>query len=73
MLCGKWYAAFSYSVVDFFYLLKHAKSSTGLKLELFYSILQAEEWEEVVEERNPKLNTKPIPWTCAQTYCMYLY
>lgn len=54
MLCNrKWYAAF-YSVMipNFFLLLsvKHAKSSTGNKLELFYSILQAEEWEEVVEE-----------------------
>lgn len=43
------------SVVDsdyFFpsFLCWACKSSTGRKLELFYSILQAEEWEEVVEE-----------------------
>lgn len=30
--------------------VEHAKSSTGRKLEIFYSILQAEEWEEVVDE-----------------------
>lgn len=53
MLCdGKLYAAF-YSVVDsdfFFFCVEHAKRSIGRKLELLYSILQAEEWEEVVEE-----------------------
>lgn len=53
MLCnGKCYAAF-HSVVDSdfcFVSVEHATSRTGRKLELFYSILQAEEWEEVVEE-----------------------
>lgn len=34
----------------FFVSVEHAQDSTGRKLELFYSILQAEEWEEVVEE-----------------------
>lgn len=54
MLCdAKWYEAF-YSVVDsdFFFLfsVEHARSSVGIKLELFYSILQAEEQDEVGEE-----------------------
>lgn len=46
-----------YSVVDsdffFFFPLfsvEHARSSVGSKLELFYSILQGEEWDKVVEE-----------------------
>ncbi len=64
---GSEYAAF-YSVVDsglfvffsVFSLLSMQRVALGGSWEIFYSILQAEEWEEVVEERvsvrNPNFN-----------------
>lgn len=73
MLCDKWYAAFFfYSVVDFFLRWSMQRVALEGSWKLSYSILQAEEWEEAVEERNPKLNTKTRFLVHKHTVCSYI-